>query len=220
MVTRVCAYCEKEKDETSFRLSRSGTRRNVCKACRAEYEYIKIKTDVFMAYGRKCACCGESIPLFLALDHIKNDGGKHRRETGYITTQMYRLVRRLGFPKDTFQLLCANCNFAKGHYGMCPHQLGKTTNTIWAEWDKILARKGKRFRFHQEKLAEPKFRERREWKSEEMAGNKFAASKMNKEMAEAIRGKQRKGISHWAIAKEFGISRQMVGLIVNRKRWA
>lgn len=26
------------------------------------------------------------------------------------------------FPKDEYQLLCMNCNFAKGLYSGCPHQ--------------------------------------------------------------------------------------------------
>jgi hypothetical protein len=30
-----------------------------------------------------------------------------------------------GYPKDNFQLLCMNCNFAKGHRGECPHQTAK-----------------------------------------------------------------------------------------------
>jgi predicted HNH restriction endonuclease len=30
-------------------------------------------------------------------------------------------LKRQGFPKDEFQLLCSNCNQAKHRYGQCPH---------------------------------------------------------------------------------------------------
>lgn len=169
-----CAVCGLVKDEKKFRQSFGGGTRNVCRACQAEYEYIRIKADVLNAYGRKCACCGETNPLFLNLDHVDNDGGEHRRETGYITTQMYRLARRLGYPKDKFQLLCASCNFAKGHHGICPHKSGRTTDLVWKEWEEILARKGKRYRFFQKGDS---FKESRPWKSEEMKGNQLASFK-------------------------------------------
>jgi hypothetical protein len=148
---KTCPYCLKSKDEAKFRPSVGGKPRNVCRACQAEYEYIRIKTDVLNAYGRKCKCCGADNPLFLGLDHVAGNGNLHRRQTGYITAQMYRLARRLGYP-DTFQLLCHNCNLAKGFFRACPHQSGRTTDLVWKEWEEILARKGKRFRFYQEKL--------------------------------------------------------------------
>jgi hypothetical protein len=31
-------------------------------------------------------------------------------------------VKAAGYPKDRYQLLCHNCNMAKGFYGLCPHQ--------------------------------------------------------------------------------------------------
>lgn len=38
------------------------------------------------------------------------------------STRLYRSLKRRGFPKDRFRLLCANCNL--GRYlngGVCPH---------------------------------------------------------------------------------------------------
>jgi len=84
--------------------------------------HAKAKSDVVAAYGGQCACCGENIPEFLEMDHIYNDGAQHRRELrgkGGVST--YRHLRKLGYPKDRYQLLCANCNHAKGYYGRCPH---------------------------------------------------------------------------------------------------
>lgn len=81
----------------------------------------KLREQVLEAYGGKCQCCGEATPEFLAVDHINNDGAEHRRVVN--KANFYRWLRQQGFPKEDFQLLCHNCNFAKSHYeGGCPHQ--------------------------------------------------------------------------------------------------
>jgi hypothetical protein len=69
-------------------------------------------------YGGKCACCGETNLEFLAIDHINNDGAEHRRQVGKM---IYRWLRANNYPGG-FQVLCHNCNMAKGFYGYCPHQ--------------------------------------------------------------------------------------------------
>ena len=79
-----------------------------------------IRREVLAAYGGKCACCGETHPEFLAIDHINNDGADHRKEVK--SQEICRWLKRNGFPKEGFQLLCHNCNLAKAHYGGCPHQ--------------------------------------------------------------------------------------------------
>ena len=77
---------------------------------------------VLEAYGGKCMCCGETTPEFLQIDHINNDGGDHRRELKREGTGFYHWLKANNFPKDRFQLLCSNCNFAKAKYGQCPHE--------------------------------------------------------------------------------------------------
>lgn len=84
--------------------------------CRA-YQ-LRRKRKVFLAYGGKCVCCGESEEKFLALDHKNNNGNAERR---MIKGNIYVRAIRLGFP-DKYQLLCHNCNMAKAFYGCCPHQ--------------------------------------------------------------------------------------------------
>lgn len=69
----------------------------------------------------KCVCCEEKEIMFLALDHIDGGGNKHRKGKGNIT----RWIIKNNFP-PIFQILCHNCNLAKGFYGKCPH-LGYTT---------------------------------------------------------------------------------------------
>ena len=82
----------------------------------------KIRMMALRAYGGespKCNCCGESEIKFLSIDHIENDGSEHRKKIG--KNNLYYWLKLNGYPKG-FQVLCYNCNFAKGHYGKCPHK--------------------------------------------------------------------------------------------------
>lgn len=102
-------------------------RRN-CELCRQKSrEYNrKLRDEVFAAYGGyRCKCCGEKTPEFLQIDHINNDGAEHRRILG--TTSIYYWLKKAGFPKG-FQVLCANCNYAKARYGYCPHRQDMEVN--------------------------------------------------------------------------------------------
>lgn len=75
-------------------------------------------------YGRTCVCCGESIRMFLTIDHINNDGNKERQQT---KTAQYDLLAKLirdGCAPTNRQVLCRNCNWGKHcNNGICPHQL-------------------------------------------------------------------------------------------------
>lgn len=79
------------------------------------------KEELIKEYGGKCVCCGESTYEFLTIDHINGEGSKHRSS---LTTHFYRWLKINNFPKEGYQLLCMNCNFAKGKYGSCPHIIG------------------------------------------------------------------------------------------------
>jgi hypothetical protein len=98
------------------------------------------------ALGDKCSCCGYGHPDFLSLDHILNDGAEHRRHLN--EQQIYRQAIREGWPKDKYQVLCMNCNFAKGHFGECPHQSGVTAEQRIAEL-RELAKAHKKYRDYQ-----------------------------------------------------------------------
>lgn len=79
------------------------------------------RAEMIAAYGGKCACCGEAEPQFLQLDHIHNDGHVDRK-VHKTSDKLIRALRRLGWPRDRYQLLCANCNFGKRmNGGVCPH---------------------------------------------------------------------------------------------------
>jgi hypothetical protein len=82
-----------------------------------------LRAEVLNAYGGQCACCGEREPCFLHIDHMNNDGYRHRQTFGGSSTAMYRWLKQRGFPRDGYQLLCANCNFGRFlNGGTCPHQ--------------------------------------------------------------------------------------------------
>ena len=137
-----CANCEVVLEESN-RAKAMPTR---CLACRNLYhrewrkdnprerERARVKEkqyrqlrrmDVLEHYGGVppvCFCCGESNIEFLAIDHI-NGGGtqerKQRNKNGGVA--WYEWFKRVGYPNG-FQVLCHNCNSAKGYYGYCPHK--------------------------------------------------------------------------------------------------
>ena len=85
-----------------------------------EPKKLRVRKEVLKNYGGKCVCCGESDWHFLSLDHVNNDGAKHRREIG--NSQVYNWAKKNNYP-NSLQVLCYNCNMAKAFYGKCPHGL-------------------------------------------------------------------------------------------------
>ena len=83
------------------------------------------REQVLNAYGHQCKCCGVGEFEFLAIDHVNNDGVERRKEHGSGQQFIGWLIKH-EFPEE-FQVLCHNCNMAKGFYGQCPHMKDK----IW-----------------------------------------------------------------------------------------
>lgn len=84
----------------------------------------KLRIEVLTHYGGsppKCICCGETESKFLSIDHVNGGGNKHRKQIG---SHIYNWIKNNDFPKG-FQVLCYNCNLAKGFYGICPHKEDK-----------------------------------------------------------------------------------------------
>ena len=68
----------------------------------------------------QCPGCGVSYLGFLQIDHVNGDGREHRKQLG--TRKSVSLTSWLeenGLPSG-FQVLCANCNGAKGRKEKCP----------------------------------------------------------------------------------------------------
>lgn len=105
----------------------------------------QLKLEVLLAYGGKCACCAETEPGFLTVDHISGGGRKERQTCG---GNFYNWLRKRGWPKKGYRLLCMNCNFAIGRYGICPHVdpnvLSRTTYIRKNRKNKMGARRKKK----------------------------------------------------------------------------
>lgn len=73
----------------------------------------------YSAGGMRCACCKEAHSMFLALDHIGGEGprmpGVSRKGNAF-----FAWLKRQEFPPG-LQVLCHNCNCAKGRNQSCPH---------------------------------------------------------------------------------------------------
>lgn len=93
---------------------------------RREHEKQYYKTNqlgTILVYGGKCACCGETEPLFLEIDHTNGGGSKERRENTDIEGFYRWLIRERS---GGFQVLCSNCNRGKWrNKGVCPHKREK-----------------------------------------------------------------------------------------------
>lgn len=85
-------------------------------------ERRKVRNIVFLVYGNACACCGETMDKFLAIDHMDNNGAAHRRELGSKGRNLYRWLKQHNYPSN-FQILCHNCNSGRHlNGGVCPHK--------------------------------------------------------------------------------------------------
>jgi hypothetical protein len=80
----------------------------------------RIRLLTLSEYGGKCACCGEAWAEALQIDHINGDGSKLRRNGEHNGGfQFYMDLKKRGWPKDNYQILCANCNVSKRSENMC-----------------------------------------------------------------------------------------------------
>ena len=83
----------------------------------------RLRGEMLAAYGNACACCGETEQAFLQLDHVNGGGRQHILRLKGATVELYNSLKKEGWPKAEYQLLCANCNWGRQREGgLCPHQ--------------------------------------------------------------------------------------------------
>lgn len=148
---KTCSTCgeTKQRDEFYADNRRPNGRKAACKACckilyqtserhkagirNAQRRYKKrhpyrhlvrsrmLRDKILDALGHQCVCCGERERAFLAIDHVHGGGNKERTRAtdGY----HQRVLKEIEDGTDKYQILCHNCNMAKGFYGHCPHEL-------------------------------------------------------------------------------------------------
>jgi hypothetical protein len=120
----LCKSCDSPREENGvYCLSHRTALTQQTKA-----HHNKKRRQIVVAYGGACVCCGEDTFEFLTFDHVHNDGADHRRQIGR-TSQLLAWIIKNDYP-DTLQLLCYNCNCAKGFHGVCPHQLSQKDKCI------------------------------------------------------------------------------------------
>lgn len=98
-----------------------------CRPCRAERWALRVTTgydrdrhargvaEAQALLGGRCVCCGENWTDFLHFDHVYGGGRTDRRANPGKRVHVYVLRGEAGY-----QLLCANCNMAKGKGRDCP----------------------------------------------------------------------------------------------------
>ena len=80
---------------------------------RAKYARL-VKTQCLEKYGGCICACGEIDMDVLSLDHINDDGNKHRKDTNSYGYSFYIMLRKNGFPNNIpLQTMCLNCQIKK-----------------------------------------------------------------------------------------------------------
>lgn len=120
-----CELCLRDNRD---RLKTPHHRKTARERAKVHYQrYRLIVIDHYTKGKRRCQCCGESHLWCLTIDHVNNDGAKHRKRYKVVGgMKLFRFIIDHGFPR-TFQILCFNCNAGKAYYGkgICPHKLDK-----------------------------------------------------------------------------------------------
>ena len=106
----------------------------------------KNRLEVLQVYSKRhsnsdipcCNCCGENFHIhFLAIDHIAGrqemdsepELVKLGYDSKYFSGALVNWLLKNNCPAG-FQILCHNCNQAKGWYGICPHETSRQEQTI------------------------------------------------------------------------------------------
>lgn len=92
---------------------------------------LALKMEMFAAYGSSCSCCGEWRQEFLSLEHLNRDGKAHRKRVGNGHHIWYDL-KRLGWPKEGYTILCLNCNLSEKYGKPCPHKIERLAEAVLA----------------------------------------------------------------------------------------
>jgi hypothetical protein len=103
----ICKSCRKLRDKKRY-----FDKKEIIREQQRTYDFA-VKLKIIEAYGSKCVCCGEETKEFLTIYHINNEKKP--------SVKLHLWLIKNNFPKDSYQLLCFNCNYAKGLFGYCPH---------------------------------------------------------------------------------------------------
>jgi hypothetical protein len=131
-----CKSCCQELRKASYRrcVNKKGYRAKLAKNSKIRYDNNpvkarqlaksyreKLRIEFIKEYGGCCICCGEKEIAFLTLEHANRDGAAHRKLFHTSSGQLADLRKR-GWPKGEYTILCFNCNRATWELGICPHK--------------------------------------------------------------------------------------------------
>lgn len=117
----ICKKCHLDKNREWRKKNREKSneygRMNYKKNKSAFHERVKkhrkkIRIEILSEYGGKCIKCGINDLDVLDIDHIYNDGAEDRKKNLF-AYNLYRELKKQGYPKDRHQILCKNCNWKK-----------------------------------------------------------------------------------------------------------
>jgi len=120
---RLCwkCYIQQQTEQVHIDVDKLRLRRRL----RTHAYRARLRVKTLTALGGQCACCGERSPQFLVVHHKHGGGRAHHRATGVHTfngaSKFYAEIKREGYPKDKYEVLCYNCHMAITNYGSCPH---------------------------------------------------------------------------------------------------
>ena len=113
-------YLKKKREQRNYKEIYKKNRKKILKYNKGWRD--NLRKEIINAYGNKCECCGETRYEFLCIDHKNGNGEQHRRRLRKDAgVDFYCWLRKQGFPKEEFRLLCHNCNMSLGLYSYCPH---------------------------------------------------------------------------------------------------
>ena len=120
-------WAQKNRDKINARRRDFFKYNNIKLRARQKRYYKNLKLDMIAAYGGQCVCCGIKAPEFLSINH-KDGKGHEERKKLYGSGQcgagvaFYARLKKRGWPKDNYELMCYNCNCSNGFFGYCPHR--------------------------------------------------------------------------------------------------
>ena len=86
-------------------------------------KYARYRPKVIVLLGGKCFCCGESRLPFLTIDHISPAKGFYQsnKTKRPRTLDMMQEILAQENPRESYRILCWNCNCATRYRRVCPH---------------------------------------------------------------------------------------------------
>ena len=103
-----CTVCLRKQRRHNTTLQARRRALGLCVACGAESHGLRhcpaclgkqsarlkaLREEILRAYGGQGQCCGEREPCCLHLDHLDNNGYRHRQEIGTSSSSTYRSIK-------------------------------------------------------------------------------------------------------------------------------